>query len=61
MAAERSSPKVVVSGLRSQGQGCTKESAKGPELQAEEATSIYLQEEYVLVKRKLTVLGKERE
>lgn len=43
VAAERSSPKVVVSGLRSQCQGCTKESAKGPELQAEEATSIYLQ------------------
>lgn len=52
---------MVASGLRSQGQECTKESAKGPELQAEKATSIYLQEEYVLVKCKLTVLGKERE
>lgn len=61
VAVERSSLKVVVSGLRSQCQGCTTESAKGLELQAEEAQASICRQEYVLVKLKLIVLGKERE
>lgn len=61
VAAERSSLKVVVSGLRSQCQGCTTESTKDrSSRQRRQQASIYRQE-YVLVKCKLTVLGKERE